>query len=106
MSYFIQIWKSNSAQADDCCALLFHRIWLVAGIGLGLIATMAWTALLAVRPLRATPKQAKMHIDIKMATTAQRPFFCVVLPALGKVASGPLVGLAKAMIEPPQNMYA
>jgi hypothetical protein len=53
-----------------------------------------------------TPKQAKMHIDIKMATTTQRPFFCVVLPALGKAASGPVVGLAKAMIEPPQNMYA
>jgi hypothetical protein len=26
-----------------------------------------------------TQKQAEMHIDIKMATRTQRPFFCVVV---------------------------
>jgi phage terminase small subunit len=45
--------EKRSAQDDGCRAptppgpLLFHRIWPVAGIALGLIAAVAWTAHLA-----------------------------------------------------------
>ena len=99
MSYFIQIWKSYSAQADDGWALLFNRIWLVAGIGLVLIATMAWTALLGVRALRADSeagKDAHRHQD---GHNDAKAVFLRGPASSGKVASGPVVGLAKAMIE-------